>query len=159
MADRKKSSGARHATATMNYGPRTTDHGLPNRPPRRWRAKFGDAFRGLKLGVRGHSSFFVHFFFTALAIAAAIVLRCSLVQWCLLTLCVGLVLMAELFNSAIEALFHGADEKTKARSARSLDIAAAAVLVASTAAALVGAAIFLYQLSELLGWDLGGAGW
>src|SRR6266567_9170076 len=64
---------------------------------RSWRAKFAAAFRGVKLGVRGHSSFFVHFFFAALVLAAAVVLQCGLVQWCLLLGCIGLVLTAELF--------------------------------------------------------------
>src|SRR3954453_20732054 len=85
------------------------------RPPRRWRHKFGDAFRGLKLGVRGHSSFFVHFFFSALVVAAAIALRCSLVQWRLLLGSIGMVLTAELFNSAVETLFRGLDEETQSR--------------------------------------------
>src|SRR4051812_15438264 len=64
------------------------------RPRRHWRAKFGDAFRGLKFGIRGHSSFAVHFFFTAVVLLAAAVLRCSLEEWCLLLLAVGLVLTA-----------------------------------------------------------------
>src|SRR3989441_10548758 len=87
---------------------------LRSRPRRSWRAKFGDAFRGLKLGVRGHSSFFVHFFFAALVIAAGIVLRCEPLEWCLVLSCIGLVLTAELFNSAIETLFHGLDASAKA---------------------------------------------
>ncbi len=69
--------------------------------------------RGLKLGVRGHSSFFVHFFFSALVMAAAVILRCEVGQWCLLLLCIGVVLTAELFNSALETLFRGLDEITK----------------------------------------------
>src|SRR6266404_6025497 len=85
------------------------------RPRRPWRAKFGDALRGLKLGIRGHSSFFVHFFFAALVLAAAVVLRCSVEQWCLLLLCIGGVLTAELFNSAIETMFRGLDEAAKER--------------------------------------------
>jgi hypothetical protein len=44
----------------------------PSATRRSWRAKFAAAFRGLKLGVRGHSSFFVHFFFAALVLAAAV---------------------------------------------------------------------------------------
>ena len=63
-------------------------------PPRRWRHKFGDAFRGLKLGIRGHSSFSVHFFFTVLVIAGAVVLGCTLEQWCLLLGAIGMVLLA-----------------------------------------------------------------
>ena len=52
--------------------------------------KFGDAFRGVKLGVRGHSSFFVHFFCAALVLAAAVVFHCDYHDWCLLILCIGL---------------------------------------------------------------------
>jgi diacylglycerol kinase len=119
------------------------------RPPRRWRHKFGDAFRGLKLGVRGHSSFFVHFFFAALVVAAAVALRCELVQWCLLLGCIGLVLTAELFNSAVETLFRGLDEETRERAWPALDIAAGAVLLASVTAVVVGSLIFLRQLDLL----------
>lgn len=120
-------------------------------PPRPWRAKFGDAFRGLKLGIRGHSSFFVHFFFTALVLLAAVVLGCTLLEWCILLGCIGLVLTAELFNSAIETLFRGLDEDTRNRVWPCLDIAAGAVLLASATAALVGSIVFLHRLLALLG--------
>jgi diacylglycerol kinase len=121
----------------------------PGRPPRRWRHKFGDAFRGLKLGVRGHSSFFVHFFFAALVVAAAIALRCDLMQWCLLLGCIGMVLTVELFNSAIETLFRGLDEETRERAWPALDIAAGAVLLVSIAATVIGSLVFLRQLDLL----------
>jgi diacylglycerol kinase len=124
----------------------------PLKPRRRWRDKFRDAFRGLKLGVRGHSSFFVHFFFAALVAAAAIVFRCDALEWCVLLGCIGLVLTAELFNSAIETLFHGQDAETKARTKGVLDIAAGAVLLASVTAALVGTIVFALRLATLLGW-------
>jgi diacylglycerol kinase len=120
-------------------------------PPRRyWRRKFGAAFRGLKLGIRGQSSFFVHFFFTALVIAAAIAFGCELWEWCLLLGCIGLVLVAELFNSAIETLFRGLDEATKERVWPCLDIAAGAVLLASIIAVLIGGLIFLKHLIRVL---------
>src|SRR5437588_10421517 len=99
----------------------------PERPRRTWRRKFGDAFRGLKFGIRGQSSFFVHFFFTALVITAAIVLRCSPEQWGLLIGCIGFVLVAELFNSAVETLFRGLPEEGRAHAWPALDIAAGAV--------------------------------
>ncbi len=117
---------------------------------RPWRAKFQDALRGIKWGVRGHSSFFVHFFFTALVLAAAGMLRCSVEQWCILVLCIGGVLVAELFNSALETLFRQLDEATKERAWRSLDIAAGAVLLASGVAVVVGALVFVQRLGQLL---------
>jgi diacylglycerol kinase len=119
-------------------------------PRRRWEDKFRDAARGLKLGIRGHSSFSVHFFFAALVVAAACVLDCEWWQWCVLLGCIGLVLTAELFNSAVETLFRGLDDTTKARVYPSLDIAAGAVLLASITAVVVGGIIFLHQLYKLL---------
>jgi diacylglycerol kinase len=94
------------------------------------------------LGVRGHSSFFVHFFFTALVLAAAIVLRCERWEWCVLVACIGGVLTAELFNSAIETLFRGLEQEARDRVYGCLDIAAGAVLVAGLTAAGIGAVIF-----------------
>jgi diacylglycerol kinase len=119
------------------------------KPRRSWRAKFRDAFRGLKLGIRGHSSFSVHFFFAALVIAAAIVFRCDFLDWCLLVGCIGMVLTAELINSAIETLFHGLDERTKARVSATLDIAAGAVLLASITAVVIGCIVFLHRLAVI----------
>ena len=115
-----------------------------------WKAKFKNASRGLKLGIRGHSSFFVHFFFAALVLAAAIILRCGLEQWCLLLMCIGLVLTAELFNSAIETLFRGLDRATQEKAWPALDIAAGAVLMASLIAIIIGSLIFINRLTQIL---------
>jgi diacylglycerol kinase len=118
--------------------------------PRRWRDKFVEAIRGVKLGVRGHSSFFVHFFFAALAIAAALVLRCNLLEWCLIIGCIGFVITSELINSSIETLFHGLDSESQARIHGCLDIAAGAVLIASLTAAVIGALVFGNKLFAIL---------
>jgi diacylglycerol kinase len=122
------------------------------RPRRPWAQKFGDALRGLKLGIRGHSSFFVHFFAAALVVAGAVAMSCTLTQWCVLLLCIGVVLTAELFNSAIETLHRGLDAETRERTWKSLDIAAGAVLMASMTAAVVGLMVFGKRLAQLLGW-------
>jgi diacylglycerol kinase len=124
----------------------------PRAKPRRWREKFREAARGVKLGVRGHSSFAVHFFFAGLVVAVAAVVRCDWLDWCLLLGCVGLVLTAELFNSAVETLFHGLDSATKNRLVGCLDIAAGAVLVASLTAAVVGTIVLGRRFALLFGW-------
>ncbi len=121
------------------------------KPNRTWTNKFADAFRGIKYGVRGHSSFFVHFFVTVLVITAAVVFECSRTEWCLLLLCIGFVLVTELINSAIETLFQGLDSRSKDRAWRALDIAAGAVLLASMTAAVVGTVIFWQHAVILLG--------
>jgi diacylglycerol kinase len=117
--------------------------------PRRWRDKFREAFRGVKRGVRGQSSFFVHFFFAAVALAAAVALQCDHWEWCLVIACIGLVLTAELINSAIEALFRGLEQEARDRVYGCLDIAAGAVLIAGLTAAAIGGIIFGRKLLVL----------
>jgi diacylglycerol kinase len=127
----------------ISFDQNSGEVGSPRRKKaRRWRDKFREAIRGVKLGVRGHSSFFVHFFFAALALAAAMVLECTLIEWCLVVGCIGLVMTAELFNSTIETLFHGLDAESKGRIQGCLDIAAGAVLVAGLTAAVIGILVF-----------------
>jgi diacylglycerol kinase len=109
---------------------------------RGWGAKFAEAGRGVKLGVRGQSSFSVHIFFAALALVAAAALGCSPVEWCLVVGCIGLVLTAELMNSSIELLFRGLDQEARDRVFGCLHIAAGAVLVASGTAVVIGGVLF-----------------
>ena len=117
-----------------------------------WRDKFREAFRGIQLGIRGHSSFSVHFFCAAAAVAACVALNCRLWEWCVILLCVGGVFTAELLNSAVETLFRGLDPETKGRWNGCLDIAAGAVLTASLFAALVGGLVFGNRVGELMRW-------
>ncbi len=110
---------------------------MPNSDPS-WRRKFGDAFRGQKRGFRGESSFFVHFFAAALVVTAALALGADRNEWCLLLLCITLVLTAEMFNSAVERLARAIDQNYNANLRDALDIAAGAVLTAAIGAAILG---------------------
>jgi diacylglycerol kinase len=122
----------------------------PARKKRRpWRDKFREAVRGVKRGVRGHSSFSVHLFFAAVALAAAVALECERWEWCVVLGCIGLVLTAELFNSSIELLFRGLEREARDRVYGCLDIAAGAVLVAGVTSAVIGAVIFGSKLLVL----------
>ncbi|OHB66923.1 MAG: hypothetical protein A2V70_08710 [Planctomycetes bacterium RBG_13_63_9] len=120
---------------------------------RSWAEKFRDAFRGLKQGVRGQISFFAHFFMAAAVIAAAVVLKVrSQAEWCLLLLCITLVLCAEMFNSALESLARAITDEADPHVAVALNIGSAAVLLASVGAAVVGTIILLNRLALLVGW-------
>ena len=119
---------------------------------RSWPQKFRDAFRGLKAGVRGQSSFFFHFFMTAGVIVAAWVLRVDLIEWCILLTCIAMVLTAEMFNSALESMAKAITGENDPHLRNSLDIASGAVLVASIGAAIVGSIIFINRLGIMLQW-------
>ncbi len=119
---------------------------------RSWAKKFRDAFRGLAVGVRGQSSFRVHFFFAAAVIFCGVVMQMPRLEWCVLLVCIAIVLAAETFNSALELLAKAITDEHDPRLADALDIGSAAVLVASIGAALVGSILFLHRLGVLAGW-------
>ena len=119
---------------------------------RAWWEKFRDAFIGLKLGVRGQSSFFVHVFSAAAVIVVAAVLGVSLIEWCLLLLCIAGVLTAEMLNTALESMAKAITDQHDPHLRISLDVGSAAVLLASAGAAVVGTIIFANRLGILVGW-------
>ena len=82
----------------------------------------------------------------------AIVLRVNLVEACLLMLCVGVVLAAETFNTALERLARAIAATRNESIGAALDMASGAVLIASLSAAAVGSTIFVYRLGLLAGW-------
>ena len=118
--------------------------------PRTWRAKFRDAFRGVFVGVRSQRSFAVHLPAAAAAAGLAAWLRVDLAGWCLLSLSIGAVVAAELFNAAVEQLARVVDPTENPHIRDSLDLAAGAVLAASGAAAVVGVLVLLPPLWSLL---------
>jgi len=119
---------------------------------RTWWEKFRDAFVGLKLGVRGQSSFFLHVFSAATVIVLAAILGVSLIEWCLLLLCIAGVLTAEMLNSAMESMAKAITDQHDPHLGIALDVGSAAVLLASTGAAIVGTIIFANRLGMLVGW-------
>lgn len=125
----------------------------PYRPPKRsWPQKFCHAARGMWLGMRGQRSFVVHLSVAALVVAAGVLLRVRLVQWCILALCIAAVLTAEMFNSALESLARAVEQQPNRNIEKGLDIGSGAVLLSAIGAAVVGAVIFLCRLGEILNW-------
>ena len=120
------------------------------RPPQRtWYQKFRCAFRGLRLGVRGQSSFLVHFLAAGTVLLAAALLQADRTEWCALLLCITVVLAAEMFNSALEHLARAVDRSENRHLGSALDIGSAAVLTAAIGASIVGSIILV---SHATGW-------
>jgi len=120
--------------------------------PNTWGRKFRCAFRGMKRGFRGESSFFAHLFATAAVATAAGALGADRTEWCLLWLCVTLVLTAEMLNSSIERLARAVDERFNPQLRDALDIAGGAVLTAALGASVVGTIVLGRLILVTLGW-------
>ena len=116
------------------------------KPRRSWSTKFANAFRGVVAGVRGQNSFVVHLPVAAAVLGLAVFRQLSVERWCILLLCIGVVLTAELFNSCIESLARAVDTTHNPAIGKALDIASGAVLVASCTAAVVGTIVFAAAL-------------
>ncbi len=117
-----------------------------------WSQKFLRAIRGLRVGSRGESSFFVHVPTACFVLAAAAQLRVSGLEWCILVLCIVMVLTAELLNCALERMAQAVTQQYDERVRDALDIAAAAVLIAALGSVAVGTVILGYRLGIYLGW-------
>jgi diacylglycerol kinase len=109
---------------------------------RRWKKKFKDALRGLREGARGQDSFHIHIPTTVFVLGTALALRMDFPQLCILILCIGGVVTAELLNSAIEWLARAITDQEDERIRNALDIAAGAVLFMSICAVTIGALLF-----------------
>jgi diacylglycerol kinase len=94
----------------------------------------------------------IHLSAAAAVVVAGVLLRATLVEWCLLVVCIAVVLAAELFNTALEHLARAVTREHDEQIRNALDTSAGAVLIAATGAAIVGAAIFVNRLGLWAAW-------
>ncbi len=125
---------------------------LPPPYHRSWTRKFRDAFRGFAAGVRRQNSFAVHFAVATAVVIAAAALRLGHTEWCILLLCIMVVLIAEMFNSALEYMARAITGESNPHVGNALDIGSAAVLIASAGAIVVGLLVFGHRAATLAGW-------
>lgn len=107
------------------------------------------AFWGVQDLFRNHPNAQVHALITTLVVPLGFYLQLLPTEWALIILCIVLVLAMEALNSAIEYLADKISPEQDPLIGKAKDIAAAAVLLASTGAALVGFIILSPKLYEL----------
>lgn len=108
------------------------------------------AFKGLGDLFSQHPNAKMHLLATIIVVPLAFFLQVSLAEWCLLILCIVLVMAMEAMNSALEYLADKVSPEQDELIGKSKDIAAAAVLLCAIGAALVGTLIFAPKLYALL---------
>lgn len=112
----------------------------------RWRTSrsrsFRNAFRGIWFNLRNEPNFLIQLSVALLVVVAGILLTISRAEWIMVIISIGAVLTAEAMNTAVEKI---CDRFMDARDplVRNIkDSAAAAVLIISITAALVGIMVF-----------------
>lgn len=98
--------------------------------------KFADAFHGLKLAF-GHRAVLVQCVLGILAVIGGLVIRLDHYEWLAFAVCIGLVILCEIFNTAIEKIGNYLNGQQDERIRTIKDLSSAAVLVASFTALAV----------------------
>lgn len=107
---------------------------------------FQYAFTGLMHAIKTQHNIWIHLFATALLIYGGFHYCLSPNEWCLILLCIGLVISSEIMNSSIETLTDMVSPEYDTFAGRVKDMAAGAVLFASIAAAVVGGIVFIPKM-------------
>lgn len=109
---------------------------------------FGYAWQGLRCCVGKEQNLSFHLIATAVVVAAGCYFGITRTEWMVLCLCIGMVIAAELFNTAIERLVDLVSPQRHPLAGQVKDIAAAAVLVCAAAAAITGCILFAPYLTR-----------
>lgn len=102
----------------------------------------GYACRGVIHVMRSERHFTYHLIAAALVIVAGWVAHITIFEWIALTVAIGLVLLAEMLNTAIERLMDLLHPEVHPQVKVIKDVAAGAVLVAAIAALIIGVMVF-----------------
>jgi diacylglycerol kinase len=112
---------------------------------------FRDAADGLWYCLRTQRNMQVHAAVGALVLVAALLLRLNFLEWALVLFAISFVVVAEMFNTALERTVDLCVSTYHPLARLAKHIAAAAVLVAALNSVVVGALIFLPHLRRLIG--------
>src|SRR5579872_7391957 len=110
---------------------------------------FGYAFKGLAHAAKTQLNFRVHLVCAVIAVLLGYILHISTAEWLWITLCIGMVLLTELINTAIELLVDLVSPEYNEKAGRVKDMCAAAVLITAVTALVIGLVIFLPKLITL----------
>lgn len=107
---------------------------------------FGYAFEGIFTGIKKERNMKIHCLAMLCVVAAGLLLRISISEWCLCLVLFGLILSLELVNTAVEAVVDLVTEEKKLLAKIAKDTAAGAVLIAAIMAAGAGLLIFVPKI-------------
>ena len=108
--------------------------------------KFLNAFRGLYVFWKTTQNLYIHLFASLLVIVLGFYFNVTSIEWALLVFSVGLVIIAEAFNTAIEIDIDLTSPEYHPFARDTKDVAAGAVLLSVLVSVIVGGIIFLPKI-------------
>lgn len=107
---------------------------------------FQYAFNGIKILLKEEHNARLHFFALILVVMAGVIFKISLTEWISILIVSGMVISAEIFNSAIENISDFISPEKHDQIKKIKDLSAAAVLLGSLVAVIVGLLVFIPKI-------------
>jgi len=108
---------------------------------------FKYAFNGIKTALKNEPNFRIHAIASIVIVILGFYFQITKNDWLILTLTISSVIILELINTSIEAIVDLISPKIHPLAKIAKDVSAAAVLISSLAAIIIGAIIFLPFIS------------
>lgn len=112
---------------------------------------FKYAFEGILQAYVGEQNLKIHTVIAILVIIFGFILKISYTEWLVCLVLIGLVLMAEFFNTSIEYLVDLASPEIHPLAKATKDTASAGVLMMAIISAIIGLIIFVPKLISFIG--------
>lgn len=108
---------------------------------------FTYAVKGIIAAIKSQQNFRIQLLIGFFAYIFAVFLKFSVVEFCILSLVIAMVLLCELFNSVIEFTLDAVYRNKYSKLVElAKDMAAGAVLISTVFSALIGAMLFLNKI-------------
>lgn len=111
---------------------------------------FGYAIRGISHVFGTEANMKIHIAISILVIIFGMVFAISLIEWIFCLLCIGMVVAAEMLNTAIENVVDLASPEQHPLAGKAKDIAAGAVLICAVISVIIGLLIFIPKVWDLI---------
>lgn len=108
------------------------------------------AWQGMKSLLKYEHNARIHLVAAVVALGAGLVFKISSIEWCLIVICIGLVIAAEALNSAVEALADTITTTYHPLIGRAKDLGATAVTLLAIVAVIVGCIIFIPYICRMI---------
>lgn len=112
--------------------------------------KFNYAFKGLYIAFTTDNSFKVHFSVAIPIILSGFFLKFNSFEWIIIIISIGIVLIAELFNTAIEYIVKMFTDEYHELAEKLLDISAGAVLLSVIMSAVAACIIYFPYIKKII---------
>lgn len=96
------------------------------------------AAKGVKYSLVSQRNMKIHLLATVIVMGAGIYFSLELWEWCLIVFAIGLVWVAEIFNTALEEMIDLVSPHYNVRAGNAKNLAAGAVLIAAINAFVIG---------------------